>query len=683
MSEAETLQQFGADKLSKGIRAIEARAAKFKEKGMTQANFAIGVANILFLAWCFGALQGYLWIIYVVEVCAMLPFRWQAFAAAKPSEVFYLTEFCWVANVALGCGFVIFATQHTSQEAQKMFFAAAWGVSTGPLLGATVLLENSMIFHDFALACSALIHVMPSMVMFEMRWGCQAVQASWPQLQTCEAFQAICWYDVLLATALSWGTWAVFFVIWLLIWGLKLPEQGYDTMFHSSMRISGGVIAAKATGHSQEELETQREKDEYPRSYVLVHMFVHSLLNTAASLLALICSTCCQVHGLICLGILLFIINNGAKRYTYFLMGSYRDALKSLEEPLLQTDGVLEDISPNSTEKLLRTLFKVIEDQAQYLADQSFTKTNFILGVSNTLLISWSFGALPSYFLMVYLVQTLIWLPCRWLAMVRASPKEVFYLLDVGWISKLCFFLWVIFLVSSATNESQKVIFCTAWAFCNGPLLLSPAILRSAMLFHSFDQMLSVWLQLLPALLMFHLAWNRDMVEAVWPETSINDFFLNIDPLRDILFNACRFYAIWAFIYLFWLLTCGLRLARNGYDSPFHYAMRGPRGKMVARLLGNQYDHMLYMETGEFPMSYVVVYICCHALMNFACFLISLLCFFSSRLHAVTILCMVGLTISNAAERYTFYVVRMYMDMVSSKMNVEVKRGASSLVLQS
>ena len=63
MSEAETLQQFGADKLSKGIRAIEARAAKFKEKGMTQANFAIGVANILFLAWCFGALQGYLWII--------------------------------------------------------------------------------------------------------------------------------------------------------------------------------------------------------------------------------------------------------------------------------------------------------------------------------------------------------------------------------------------------------------------------------------------------------------------------------------------------------------------------------------------------------------------------------------------------------------------------------------------
>ena len=67
MSEAETLQQFGADKLSKGIRAIEARAAKFKEKGMTQANFAIGVANILFLAWCFGALQSYLWIIYVVS----------------------------------------------------------------------------------------------------------------------------------------------------------------------------------------------------------------------------------------------------------------------------------------------------------------------------------------------------------------------------------------------------------------------------------------------------------------------------------------------------------------------------------------------------------------------------------------------------------------------------------------
>ncbi|CAE7465782.1 GPC1 [Symbiodinium sp. CCMP2456] len=683
MSGEETLQQFGADKLSKGIRAIEARAAKFKEKGMTQANFAIGVANILFLAWCFGALRGYLWMIYVAEVCAMLPFRWQSFAAAKPSEVFYLTEFCWVANVALGCGFVLLATFEPSLEAQSWFFAAAWGVSTGPLLGATVLLENSMIFHDFALACSALIHVMPCMVMFEMRWGCPAVQAAWPQLQVCEAFQAIAWYDMLLATAFSWGTWAVLFMIWLLIWGLELPKQGYDTMFHASMRISGGVLAAKATGHSQEELETQREKDDYPRSYVLVHMFVHSLLNTAAALLALICSTCCQVHGLICLGILVFIINNGAKRYTYFLMGSYKDSLKSLEEPLLQSDGALEDISPNSSEKLLRSLLKVVEDQAEYLAKQSFTKTNFVLSVSNTLLISWSFGAFPGHFLLVYLLQTLMWLPCRWTAMVRAKPKEVFYLLDVGWISILCFFLWVIFLVSSSTNESQKVIFCTAWAFCNGPLLLSPAILRNAMLFHSFDQMLSAWLQLLPALAMFHLAWSRDMVEAVWPEISINDFFLSIDPLRDILSSACGFYAVWVCIYLFWFLTCGLRLARDGYDTPFHYVVRGPRGKILARFLGTQDDHAIYVETGEFPMSYVAGYICYHALLTFACFLFSLFCFLSSRVHAVTILCMVGLTIWNAAERYTFYVVRMYMDLVSSKMNVEVRRGASSLVLQS
>ena len=246
-------------------------------------------------------------------------------------------------GAVLGLIFLAFSPSSTF-AAQKWFFSAAWGVSNGPLLGAAGLLGNSLLFHDFALAISAMIHVLPCLVMFEMRWDCAAVQAAWPQLQMCDVFADLHWYDTLLTTGCVWGVWALAFTVWMLIWGMKLPQSGYDTMFHASMRISGGAMAAKATGFSEEELEAQRKTDNYPRSYVLVHMFNHMLLNSAAALLALICTIGPPVHAVICFGMLWMITYNGAKRYTYLLMDSYQDAVKGLQEPLLDKE------SPESNE---------------------------------------------------------------------------------------------------------------------------------------------------------------------------------------------------------------------------------------------------------------------------------------------------------------------------------------------
>ena len=223
--------------------------------------------------------------------------------------------------------------------------------------------------------------------------------------------------------------------------------------------------------------------------------------------------------------------------------------------------------------------------------------------VLNTLFLAWAFGALPAYFWVVYLVQGFALLPLRLWRMAHATPNEFFYLLDLGWISIIGLLCWLSSL-SYLGLAAQKTLFCTAWAISNGPLLLSPALLRSSMMFHNLDQMLSVWIQLLPSLVMFHMAWSRDSVELAWPHIQTTDFFADIDPLQDIFLNACIYYAIWAFAFFFWLLTCGMRLARSGYDTSWHYALRGPRGEVVARALGKEDEHIIYTETNDFPLSH-------------------------------------------------------------------------------
>ena len=77
----------------------------------------------------------------------------------------------------------------------------------------------------------------------------------------------------------------------------------------------------------------------------------------------------------------------------------------------------------------------------------------------------------------------------------------------------------------------------------------------------------------------------------------------------------------------------------------------------------------------------MVVFLVYHALVCLMTFAVSVLCFVSPQFHAVGIISMVVMTILNASGRYTYYFVRSYLDAVSSKMNVALKKGMSSVVL--
>mmetsp|Transcript_49711 Transcript_49711/g.116082 ORF Transcript_49711/g.116082 Transcript_49711/m.116082 type:complete len:366 (+) Transcript_49711:79-1176(+) len=311
------------------LSVIEERAKKFESQGMTKGNFVFGVANSFFVVWAFGALPGYFWIVYLVEVFLLLPLRWLKMIAARPREHLYWLDFCWMANFGGVIVLLALLTTDVSAATQKWCFCVAWGLGNGPLLGAAALLGNALLFHDFDNTSSVLIHLFPALVMFEMGWNREIVHANFPEIFKYEFFPEIdMWGDIYCKSAFVYGVWWVLYTTWLLTLGCHCPRWGYDTIFHFSMRGISGRAVAKMLRTDKKVLDTYIKTDEYPRSFMITYMCVHAALVLCALPASLLCFASHYIHVGLCAFAVLLSIYNGSSRYTYYMVHSYSADLR-------------------------------------------------------------------------------------------------------------------------------------------------------------------------------------------------------------------------------------------------------------------------------------------------------------------------------------------------------------------
>merc|ERR1719277_742006 len=76
---------------------------------------------------------------------------------------------------------------------------------------------------------------------------------------------------------------------------------------------------------------------------------------------------------------------------------------------------------------IVNKCLNAVESQSQHWQNRGLNKANFVFGVSNSLFVAWSFGAIPGSFWIVYLVEVAVLFPIRWSYQVRATPKEHLY----------------------------------------------------------------------------------------------------------------------------------------------------------------------------------------------------------------------------------------------------------------
>eukprot|EP00931_Biecheleriopsis_adriatica_P046074 TRINITY_DN26439_c0_g1_i2.p1 TRINITY_DN26439_c0_g1~~TRINITY_DN26439_c0_g1_i2.p1 ORF type:complete len:326 (-),score=63.89 TRINITY_DN26439_c0_g1_i2:123-1100(-) len=286
------------------IDVVAQRAEQLKGKGLSSWTFFFGVTNMLLVTWCFGVYPQHFWIVYVVETLTLFPIRFKHMSEARPTQVLYWLDFCWVANILCNIGLIFFLVDKYfevgvlealgSGEMRKHLFCIFFSAATGPLLLAVGALGNALVFHD----ADYFDEIRPFVDIYA--WG-------------------VAIYFV----------WSALYTSWIICCGLRLPDKGYDTVFHATMRDQGtSNPVVHILGWSAEEVKTRVASNDFTPGSVLLYMAFHAMACCLGMLFSVGCFVSIYFHGSLCVLMALTAIYKGSARYSYYMTENYTNMLR-------------------------------------------------------------------------------------------------------------------------------------------------------------------------------------------------------------------------------------------------------------------------------------------------------------------------------------------------------------------
>jgi hypothetical protein len=330
--------------------------------------------------------------LYLVETIFWVSWKFHRMWNAKPlCEVLYYLDFCWVMNfsgVLLLLSFVVLANERVDAHAtiiptsiRKQLFLAAFGIFTGPVsLAAMALPFVAFLFHDVNTMANLIIHLMPTMAMYNLRWHAPALHAAYPNffnLQYLEdmreqnnsetdatnSFPNSSPFDipnpgvsdlpfwkngldhpsVVRNAVMVYLAWWLPYTMWMLLYGLKLPvypngkHDGrplpkYDTVFHSLWRggpceLVGSVLWKRPKQISLD----QSQRNDFEVRDLMLYMTGHAIaciiigIGVVGSISYLGGQ---RGHAFMLLLATTLCAERGAQRYTYYVTVMYGQKLR-------------------------------------------------------------------------------------------------------------------------------------------------------------------------------------------------------------------------------------------------------------------------------------------------------------------------------------------------------------------
>eukprot|EP00968_Pinguiococcus_pyrenoidosus_P020334 scaffold2350_cov259-Pinguiococcus_pyrenoidosus.AAC.2 len=128
---------------------------------LDQISFTIGVLAIIFSEFILLHAPELFWLWYLIQMSVMIGLR--IFSYHKCKWQYFLIDFCYFANF---CCFAQVMLAPRSCLATKINFVN----SHGPLLTAIVAWRNSLVFHDVDKMTTVYLHMMPSWLLYSLRW---------------------------------------------------------------------------------------------------------------------------------------------------------------------------------------------------------------------------------------------------------------------------------------------------------------------------------------------------------------------------------------------------------------------------------------------------------------------------------------------------------------------------------
>lgn len=341
--------------------------------------------------------------------------------------------------------------------------------------------------------------------------------------------------------------------------------------------------------------------------------------------------------------------------------------------------------------KVLAEIESIQEKQHKH----GFKEINFTLGVVNCLCVAYAFGRYPEHFWLVYLIESLIFIPGKYINMIRAKPlNQAFYYFDFCWMMNFNAVVALLVLVSplEISEEARRFMVRGSFGIACGPLLGATGLLPFvAFIFHDLNTMTNVVIHALPPMMFYTFRWHTEEIRQAWPnvfhleDLEDPDFYPAGTGQDSIAGNAVLIYLMWLIPYTSWMLLVGMDLPRKNkssgklpvYDTVFHSFWRAGACQSFGTMLWKRPAErsQQHMRNDDYEMRDLLAYMAIHVfLVLISIPTLAYACNYDKRVHVALLLFVLLVCIHRGSQRYTYYTTKMYSRAIRREFLEKAKK---------
>mmetsp|Transcript_23391 Transcript_23391/g.34923 ORF Transcript_23391/g.34923 Transcript_23391/m.34923 type:complete len:454 (+) Transcript_23391:87-1448(+) len=353
----------------------------------------------------------------------------------------------------------------------------------------------------------------------------------------------------------------------------------------------------------------------------------------------------------------------------------------------------------------VRRIIEHIELVSLKKSAEGFNRVNFSVGVLNCFFICWVLGAYPEHVWLLYLIESVYFIPRKFYNMWRAKPlNQAFYYLDFCWFTNFFAMAYFAIIVISGIfgfndnieNGIREVIFKAALGvFCGVLVCANLALPFVACLFHDVNTMTGLFIHLMPPVVMYTFVWYNDRIVEAWPNlfnlSYLEDGLTYYGGTDSIASCSTAFYFTWWVIYVCFMLGGGgidlpKKFKPDGspanprYDTVFHSTMRDGVCILIGKFFRgrSRAESLTLMETNMFDTIDFCLYMVFHMIASLSAIFVSgFLCFKSIIFFRLMLGASIVLAVVRGANRYTYYTTKMYSRVLRKEFAEQLAQSGS------
>ncbi len=209
--------------------------------------------------------------------------------------------------------------------------------------------------------------------------------------------------------------------------------------------------------------------------------------------------------------------------------------------PLRQIKGHVDASQKKLRETIRRRRQKLLQMVSHPTIIMTRDKFSFVLGVLLIMIIEFVLLVHPQLMGRLYTALLLPLMLARYV--IYRSDLYHYFLYD------FCYYAQIMQLLQIYKYPAEIRFAKAMFSIANGPLILAVAMWRNSLVFHSLDKMTSIFIHILPALVMFTQRWQDHISKKEFPLFEQMDGSI-VTTLVDFWWQPFVYYAIWQALYL-------------------------------------------------------------------------------------------------------------------------------------